>query len=339
MSLAGKVSICLPVFNGEKFLSEAIASALAQSYENFELIVCDDGSSDSSWEIIESCALKDKRIIASRNDERKGLFENYNLCMSKASGEFIKPFAQDDLLFPETLTVMTDALRKNPGVVLVASPRKILDQDGAMTESAPSYPGSGRIAGKNAVLTALKTRDNVIGEPVCVLFPSKFIGKGFDSNYYSLGDIEFCLRILAQGDLFYLQEACVAFRRHEQSTSTRLINRMNWPLDFVRLGHAYKDLLPEIGATEEKYMLETISRVALEFKDQVTREEIDGRDLEGFKEVAYYALLALGRNEQERLYYRAKCEGMTRSASWKLTKPLRKLKAAVRHMPKDAVED
>src|SRR5579883_1951770 len=91
------ISVCLPVFNGEKFLLEAIGSVLEQTYSNFELVIIDDCSTDASVEIIESFARMDERIRFYRNTSRLGLFANYNECMLKADGEYIKPFAQDDV--------------------------------------------------------------------------------------------------------------------------------------------------------------------------------------------------------------------------------------------------
>src|SRR5277367_1600091 len=97
------ISICLPVFNGEDYLEAAVKSALAQTYEDFELVVIDDCSSDSTAEIIASLKRQDKRIQPYRNEVRLGLFQNYNECLKRAQGTYIKPFAHDDLWFPSIL--------------------------------------------------------------------------------------------------------------------------------------------------------------------------------------------------------------------------------------------
>ena len=94
------VSICLPVYNGERFLREAIESVLAQTYEDYELLISDDLSQDSSLEIAHSYAKRDTRIIVSSNPKNLGLFANYNACQKLASGKYIKPFAQDDSTCP-----------------------------------------------------------------------------------------------------------------------------------------------------------------------------------------------------------------------------------------------
>src|SRR5277367_4436647 len=97
------VSICLPVFNGEQYLADAISSALNQTHEQIELLISDDQSTDGSWEIIQQFSERDQRIKVCRNEKRRGLFENYNSTIGGANGEFIKLFAQDDLLSPNAV--------------------------------------------------------------------------------------------------------------------------------------------------------------------------------------------------------------------------------------------
>ena len=83
------VSICLPVYNGETFIGEAIESVLAQTFDDYELLISDDGSEDSSLEIAHGYAKRDKRISAWKNPRNLGLFANYNACMNQARGKFI----------------------------------------------------------------------------------------------------------------------------------------------------------------------------------------------------------------------------------------------------------
>src|SRR5215471_15183851 len=104
------VTVCLPVYNGEKFLSEAIDSVLAQTLQNFELIVVDDGSTDGSAGIASGFAASDARVKLYRNDTNLGLCANYNKCMELGSGRYIKPFAQDDLWHDSLLARMVTEL-------------------------------------------------------------------------------------------------------------------------------------------------------------------------------------------------------------------------------------
>ena len=123
------VSICLPVYNGESYLKDAIESALGQSFGDFELLIGDDCSTDRSEEIAQSYAQKDSRIVYWRNATNKGLFGNYNECMNRAVGEFIKPYAQDDMFEPTMLQEMLAAFKKHPDVTLIACARRIVDPE------------------------------------------------------------------------------------------------------------------------------------------------------------------------------------------------------------------
>jgi len=124
------VSICLPTFNGERFLGVAIESVLSQTFSDFELIICDDCSHDSSVSLIRAFAEKDSRIKFFQNEKNCGLFENYNVCLGHVSGQFVKLFAQDDLLESQCLESMVAVLEQRPAVNLVSCGRRWIDEKG-----------------------------------------------------------------------------------------------------------------------------------------------------------------------------------------------------------------
>src|SRR5580693_4962244 len=95
------VSVCLPVYNGANYLGQAIDSVLAQTFEDIELLIADDCSTDSTKEIIQEYSSKDKRVKSWTNPQNLKLFGNYNACIEKASGKYIKLYAHDDLFEPE----------------------------------------------------------------------------------------------------------------------------------------------------------------------------------------------------------------------------------------------
>ncbi|MEI6729528.1 MAG: glycosyltransferase, partial [bacterium] len=80
-----KVTIGIPTYNSQKFIEQAINSVLSQTYQDFELIICDDLSSDNTDEIINIYLEKDKRIRYFKNPEHIGLFENFNQCIKHSS--------------------------------------------------------------------------------------------------------------------------------------------------------------------------------------------------------------------------------------------------------------
>jgi glycosyltransferase involved in cell wall biosynthesis len=105
------VSVSMPVFNSEKYISEAIESILAQTYTNFELIIVDDGSSDRTREIIDQ--FTDKRIIKVYSDQNRGLITTRNLIAGMAKGKYLALLDADDRAFPERLALQVDFLESN----------------------------------------------------------------------------------------------------------------------------------------------------------------------------------------------------------------------------------
>jgi glycosyltransferase involved in cell wall biosynthesis len=112
------VSIGMPVFNGEKYLNVAIESILAQAYEEFELIISDNASTDNTKQICREYAAKDNRIHYSRNEKNIGGPANFNRTFEIASGEYFRWAAHDDVLAPEYLQKCVSVLDKDPSVVL-----------------------------------------------------------------------------------------------------------------------------------------------------------------------------------------------------------------------------
>jgi glycosyltransferase involved in cell wall biosynthesis len=134
------ISIVLPVYNGQEYLQSAIDSCLKQSLGDFELLIADDGSTDSSWSIIEKAASLDQRIRAWKNKDNLGLFRNYNFCMEQACGKYIKPFAQDDLLSAHCLEKLSFLLEQDSSLQIVTSARRIIDQMGDEIGTVCEFP-------------------------------------------------------------------------------------------------------------------------------------------------------------------------------------------------------
>jgi glycosyltransferase involved in cell wall biosynthesis len=127
-----RISLGLPVYNGENFICQAIDSILAQTYRDFELIICDNGSTDRTREICESYAVRDSRIRFSRSDVNRGATWNQNRVFELSQGEFFKWCAHDDMLAPEMLRRCIEALEQNPLASLAFTIMRFIDKDGAV---------------------------------------------------------------------------------------------------------------------------------------------------------------------------------------------------------------
>jgi hypothetical protein len=110
------VSIITPVFNRESLIGEAIKSVLDQTYSNFELIVCDDGSSDGTVDVIETFAKHDDRVTVLRNKSNDGAAAARNRCLQQAKGDYFAYIDSDNIWHPQFLTLMVKALESDNGV-------------------------------------------------------------------------------------------------------------------------------------------------------------------------------------------------------------------------------
>jgi len=124
-----KVSIGMPVYNGETFLEKALASVLGQSFTDFEVIISDNGSTDRTEAICREYAAKDPRISYWREEENRGVSWNYNRAFDLARGEYFQWVAHDDMLAPNFLEVCVAALDRDPGAVLCQSVINVIDEN------------------------------------------------------------------------------------------------------------------------------------------------------------------------------------------------------------------
>jgi len=115
------VSIGMPVYNGQDFLEEALKSLLAQDYENFELIISDNASTDRTGEICMTFASDDKRISYYRQNQNIGDFRNFDFVSSLARGPYFMWAADDDVWDPSYISVLVDFLENKPEYVIAYS--------------------------------------------------------------------------------------------------------------------------------------------------------------------------------------------------------------------------
>lgn len=125
-----RLSIGMPVYNGERYIREALDSILAQTYTDFELIISDNASTDKTELICREYASKDSRIRYYRNEKNIGANLNFNRVFLLSSGEYFKWAAYDDLLSPDFLTSCIHALDEDPSIVLCHSKTALIDEHG-----------------------------------------------------------------------------------------------------------------------------------------------------------------------------------------------------------------
>jgi glycosyltransferase involved in cell wall biosynthesis len=134
---ARKVTIGLPVYNGQKHLGAAIESHLAQSFGDFDLVISDNGSTDTTREICASYASKDKRIKYLRSDENRGILWNHRRVFEgvESPTQYFRWAGGDDIMEPELLGTMVTLLEGRPEVEAVVPATKNIDDDGQIIGS------------------------------------------------------------------------------------------------------------------------------------------------------------------------------------------------------------
>ncbi|MGH2414575.1 MAG: glycosyltransferase family 2 protein, partial [Microcystaceae cyanobacterium] len=129
-----KVSIGLPVFNGENYLREAIDSVLAQTFTDFELIISDNASTDRTEEISQAYVAKDKRIHYYRNEQNLGVVGNLNRIMELPAGEYFQWLSHDNILAPTYVEKCIAVLDQDPSIILCHSKVLIINKYGKSNE-------------------------------------------------------------------------------------------------------------------------------------------------------------------------------------------------------------
>ena len=215
MATAPRVSVVVPAFENAPYIRAAVASVLAQTYADFELVVADHSSSDGTWEILQEFAA-DPRVRLLRTPAGGGAVRNWNRVTEAARGELVKLVCGDDLLAPDALSTQVATFDAHgDGVVMVASARDILDASGRVVIRGHGLGGlSGRVPGREAIRRSVLRGANIFGEPCCVLLRRsalEAVGGWHGDPGYLIDQSTYC-RVLLHGDLATAPGTLAAFR-------------------------------------------------------------------------------------------------------------------------------
>ncbi len=310
--MAHLVSVCLPVWNGAKYIESAIASVLVQTHNEIELIVIDDCSSDDTAAIVRRLAAQDKRIRFYQNEFRLGLFENYNKCMSLAKGEYIKPFAQDDLFDSRIIEKLVKLIQSDSNTALACAAREWIDSDGIILKNnyltIPSVSdifSTGQLVSRSKVLQcSVFPITNLIGEPAAVLFPRALVASGFDTRYKHLGDLEYWLRLLESGSLVCTSEKLCSIREHSKRQSVENMQSLAIATDYIQFAKGIASSVAAIGYSAESFFRSTIIELS-QHLNYTIKDKKQISILENFAkknplyEVTFHSLLLIANSKQE----------------------------------------
>lgn len=223
MSHRPEVSVCIPVYNGARYLEETLASVVSQTGVDLQIIVGDDGSVDGSMELAKEFSRQhpDHEWIL-LSSSHLGMACNWNACMAAATRKYVKVMGQDDILYPGILSAQAAFLSEHSGVSLVVSGCDILSAAGRRLFTRPRKRKSGIHPGSEVAKDCLIQRANLIGEPVTVMArrADYLKGGGFSPDHRYYIDLEMWLRLLSIGDCAVISEPQCAFRIHGKSVSS-----------------------------------------------------------------------------------------------------------------------
>ena len=216
-----RVTIGMPVYNGERFVVEALDAILAQTYKDFELVISDNGSTDTTEAICRRYAAQDARIRYYRESVNRGATWNYNRVVELAQGEFFKWAAHDDLITPDYIGKCVDVLDRDPGVVLVCTDDQDIDEVGVHVDArrVSHIPSAERGSSERASKRFRRLlRDDYDCEQVFGLYRTDILRRTRMIQSYTDSDRTLLAEIGLYGRLFEIPERLFLHRQHVGSS-------------------------------------------------------------------------------------------------------------------------
>jgi len=221
------VSIFLPTYNQEEFIAESIESALNQSYDNIEIVIGDDHSQDSTWEIVQRYSQEyPQQIVAFRNDENLGITGNCNQVLKRCSGKYIAFHAGDDILLEEKVASQVAVLEQAASNVLCYHDVEVFNSE---TDETIRYWNSGE-DGVNPVTgdservarQLIKRGTEFMAAQGVMVERAKIPETGFDSRVPVTSDwllwVEICAN--THGRVRYVDSPLTRYRKHDTNASS-----------------------------------------------------------------------------------------------------------------------
>jgi glycosyltransferase involved in cell wall biosynthesis len=246
----GKVSIILPVYNGEKFLSEAIKSCINQTYKNIEIIIINDCSTDDSLQIAQDFKLFDDRISIFSNAKNLKLPASLNRGHYLAKGEFITWISHDNFFNINAIEKLVTSLI-NTSLDVVYSDFTIIEKNGKIRSEFKLEKVSPLIFG-NSIGASFLYKKEVFERNVA-----------YDENLHTVEDYDFWLRASLHSDFTHLAESLYNFRSHNSSLSHKrsIENSQENKLFNENLKQCYRNFLDHLGIHENENYSEILMRL------------------------------------------------------------------------------
>lgn len=218
------VSVCIPAYNNAEYIMDTINSILKQTYENLELVIVDDNSTDDTYEVLKR--IRDERVKVYHNEKNLGMSGNWNRCLSLCTGEYMKLVGADDMLAETSLEKEVQALMDNPSAVLAESDTKLVDLNGKGKGFYKRYGRTGLVDGKKICRRGFFNKD-YFGAPQANTFRRSVLEKvkGFDPDFTYILDYDFFVSVACQGDVYIIHEPLNLFRVRKDSNTGAIMGQ------------------------------------------------------------------------------------------------------------------
>jgi glycosyltransferase involved in cell wall biosynthesis len=210
-----KISVLMPAYNTEKYISEAIESILNQTFRDFEFIIIDDCSTDGTWEIIQEYAKIDNRIIALRNEKNLKICKTLNRGIEIAKGKYIARMDADDWSYPDRLEKQFKFMEENADIAISGGTMEVCDEKLKVLNQRKYNLTDEKIRKK-------LFRYSPFSHPL-VIYKTELAEKinGYDEFFYVAQDYDFYFRIGRQGKFANLKDRLLKLRTHPKSSSLK----------------------------------------------------------------------------------------------------------------------
>lgn len=216
------VSVCIPAYNNADYIADTIQCILDQTLGDFELIICDDHSTDHTIDVIRS--FDDPRIRLVINEKNLGMSGNWNNCLKQCRGKYFKLICADDMLAPTALEREVNALENHPTALMAESDTQFRDLEGNTKGTYKRYPESGLVSGKKIAKAGLFFK-NFFGAPLNNTFRTSVLQTvpGFDTDFTYILDYNFFVDVACLGDVYIIHEPLNYFRLRNDSNTGKVL--------------------------------------------------------------------------------------------------------------------
>jgi glycosyltransferase involved in cell wall biosynthesis len=217
------ISVCIPTYNGAKYIAQTIESILNQTFTDFEIIVSDDGSSDKTLEIVGS--FNDPRIVRIDRLLKVGAEANWNNAVATASASLVKLVCQDDLLYPQCLEVEVQTMNKseNQDVSFCFHLRDFVTPNSRkLIARRVGYSNLQKYSKTEILTKVVRSGGNPIGEPMAVTMRKLSLNSAgkFRGDYVI--DLDMWSKLSDQGNALFIEQHLSAFRISKTSWTANL---------------------------------------------------------------------------------------------------------------------